>query len=202
VIDKSFVGGGHTNVRKLLEGLRGIGVEAELACRDGGPLVGWVRPLGVPVHPVAFDKRFRLGPARDVVRVVRERRIDLVHGHGLVATFYVMLAKRLGMTSVLVVYQQHGFHYCNYGRATVGLRKAAERRVCRRAARVIASSQEDHAELVAGGYSVPARTFVLHNGIPEPVPSPEEREQVRRALAPLLEKPGPTSASRSSASVR
>jgi len=191
VIDKSFVGGGQTNVRNLLEGLRAIGTETELACRDGGPLVGWVRALGVPVHPVPFDKRFRPGPARAVARLVRERGIDLVHGHGLVATFYVMLAKRLGMPRVPVVYQQHGFHHRNYGRATVGLRKAAERWVCRQAERVIASSSQDEAELLAGGYADPARVLVLHNGIPEPVPTPAEAEQVRRALSPVLGKPGP-----------
>lgn len=191
VIDKSFVGGGQTNVRNLIEGLRGIGVDVELACRDGGPLVEWVRALGVTVHPVPFDKRFRPGPAREVARIVRERGIELVHGHGLVATFYVMLAKRLGLPKVPIVYQQHGFHHHNYGRASIGLRKAAERWVCRQAERVIASSREDRDALVAGGYATPERILVMHNGIPEPVPTPEESAQVRKALAPVLEKPGP-----------
>lgn len=191
VIDKSFVGGGQTNVRNLLEGLREVGVTAELACRDGGPLVAWVRALGVPVHPVPFDKRFRPGPARALARIVRERGIELVHGHGLVATFYAMLARRLGMPEVPVLYQQHGFHHRNYGRASVGLRKAAERWVCRQSERVIASSQEDRAELVAGGYADAARALVLHNGIPEPVPTQEECLAVRQAFAPLLAAPGP-----------
>ena len=88
VIDKSFVGGGQTNVRNLLEGLRAIGVDVAARCRDGGPLVEWVRALGVTVHPVPFDKRFRPGSGPRGRSHRARARVELVHAHGLVATFY------------------------------------------------------------------------------------------------------------------
>jgi glycosyltransferase involved in cell wall biosynthesis len=189
VIDKSFVGGGQTNVRNLLEGLSGLGVELDLSCRAGGPLVERVRALGIPVHPVPFDKNFRPGPARAVARIAREKKSDLVHAHGLVATFYCVLARSFFRMRVPLLYHQHGFHHHNYGRTTVGLRIQAERWVCHRVDRVIASSREDRDEIVSGGYAPTERVPLLHNGIPEPVPTPEETARVRAALPFVGEKP-------------
>ncbi len=182
VIDKSFIGGGQVNVRNLLEGLAGVGLTLHLACRAGGPLVDWVRALGIPVHPVPFDKNFRPGPARAVARIARRERADLVHAHGLVATFYCVLARTFFGLRVPILYHQHGFHHRNYGAATVGLRKRAERWVCRRVERVIASSRDDREKLVAEGYAAPERVPLLHNGIPEPIPTPEESARVRAAI--------------------
>ena len=182
VIDKSFVGGGQTNVRNLLEGLQKLGVELHLACRDGGPLVDWVRALGIPVHPVPFDKNFRPGPARAVARIASRERASLVHSHGLVATFYCVLARTFFGLHVPILYHQHGFHHRNYGPATVSLRKWAERWVCRRVERVIASSRDDREKLVAEGYATPERVLLLHNGIPEPIPTAEESALARAAI--------------------
>lgn len=182
VIDKSFIGGGQVNVRNLLEGLAPLGLDLRLACRDGGPLVEWVRALGIPVHPIPFDKRFRPGPARAVARLVQSERIDLVHSHGLVATFYCVLGRTFFDLGVPILYHQHGFHHRNYGAATVGLRKYAERWVCRRVERVIASSRDDREALVSGGYAPPERISLLHNGIPEPIATPEQSHRARAAI--------------------
>ncbi len=182
VIDKSFIGGGQVNVRNLLDGLSGLGIELHLACREGGPLVGWVRELGIPVHPVAFDKNFRPGPARAVARIARTQGIDLVHGHGLVATFYCVLARTFFGLRAPLLYHQHGFHHRNYGAATVGLRKRAERWVCQRVECVIASSREDRETLVTNGYAASERISLLHNGIPEPIPTLDESARARAAI--------------------
>ncbi len=182
VIDKSFVGGGQVNVRNLLEGLQGLGIDLHLACRDGGPLVDWVRSLGIPVHPVAFDKRFRPGPAWAVARIARREGVDLIHAHGLVAASYCVLARTFFGLAAPLLYHQHGFHHRNYGSITVGPRKRAERWVCRRVDRVIASSESDRRALVTEGYAPPERVPLLHNGIPEPIPTAEELARTRAAI--------------------
>src|SRR5262249_12933252 len=151
--DKSFVGGGQVNVRNLTAGLTALGHEVDVVCRDGGPFVDWVRALGVPVHPVPFDKRFRPGPARAVARLAHTQRTALLHSHGLVATFYCVLARLFFGLRAPVVYSQHGFHHGTYGSATQWLRKASERWACRRVSRVVASSGEDRDALVSGGYA-------------------------------------------------
>ncbi len=168
VIDKSFLGGGQTVVRNLIEGFRGTGVEASLACRDGGPLVAAVRALGAPVTPIAFDKRFRPGPALALARTARRQGVAVVHAHGLVAAFYCVLARSCFGMRVPLVYHQHGFHHHNYGRATVGARRAAERAVCRRVDRVIACSRADAEQLLAGGYAGQGSLRLIRYGVPEP----------------------------------
>lgn len=182
MIDKSFVGGGQFAVRNLVAGLQASGDEVHVACRTPGPLVDWIHALGAPVHSVPFDKRFRLGPAREIARLVRAHGFDLVHVHGLVAASYCVLARRLYGVRVPLIYQQHGFHHHNYGRATIGLRKLAERVVARQADRVIASTSSDVALLIAGGYARREHIVLLRNGVPEPTPTPEESARARAAI--------------------
>ncbi|HTP51293.1 MAG TPA: glycosyltransferase family 4 protein [Anaeromyxobacteraceae bacterium] len=182
LIDKSFLGGGQAAVRSLIAAARGSAVKPLLACRDGGPLVEAVRSAGVTVFPIPFDKRFRPGPARSIARIVREEGVDLLHGHGLVATTFATLARTFFGARVPLIYQQHGFHHHNYGPWTVGLRKAAERAVCRRADRVVADSRADAAELVASGYARSDRVGTIYVGMPEPEVSEAASEAVRGEL--------------------
>ncbi len=179
VIDKSYLGGGQAAVRNLLMGARGSEVETHLSCRDGGPLVAAARALGTPVHPVAFDKRFRPGPARAVARMVRREGIDVVHAHGLVAAAYCTLARSFFGLKAPLLYHQHGFHDHNYGRSTIGLRRLAERAVCRRADRVIPVSSADAERLRQGGYAAERQIELVYYGIPEPTASAEEVEAAR-----------------------
>lgn len=180
VIDKSFLGGGQTVVRYLIESFRGSAIEPILACRDGGPLVEVVRALGAPVVPIPFDKRFRPGPARALAALARERGADVIHSHGLVATFYCVLARRLFGLRAPILYHQHGFHHHNYGGLSRGMRIATEKWVCRQVDRVIACSRVDYAQLLEGGYTNEASLQLLYYGIPDPHPSEEE---IREAAA-------------------
>jgi glycosyltransferase involved in cell wall biosynthesis len=182
VIDKSFIGGGQTAVLRLLQGSRDHGVHTELACRAGGPLVEAAGALGAQVHAVPFDKRFRPGPARAVARIAAASSIDVVHGHGLVATFYCTLARRFFGLGSPLIYDQHGFHHHNYGALTVGLRKATERAVCRRADAVISGCTSDDDRLLDEGYVDRDRLHLIYYGIPVPEAPPAEVAAVRREL--------------------
>lgn len=181
VIDKSFVGGGQRVVAHLLSASRDSGEAPELACRAGGPLVDQARALGVPVHLIPFDKRFRPGPAREVARLVERRGVDVVHAHGLVATTYCTLARSLFGTRAPLIYHQHGFHHHNYGRATVGLRKAAERAVSWRADRIVTASRQDADRVEAWRYAPRERILTIPYGIPEPAPTAEQVAAARAA---------------------
>lgn len=187
VIDKSFLGGGQTVVRYLVEGFRGTDVEPLLSCRDGGPLVDAVRDLGAPVLPLPFDKRFRPGPARALARIAREQNVDVVHGHGLVATFYCVLARRLFGLRAPILYHQHGFHHHNYGTLSRSARVAAEKWVCRQVERVIACSTMDRDQLAREGYARPESVRLLYYGVPDPHPTDE---QIRAAAAEAGLDPG------------
>jgi len=168
VIDKSFLGGGQTSVLRLLQGSRDFGIDTLLSCRAGGPLVEAARDLGTEVHTVAFDKRFRPGPARAVASIVRASNVDVIHAHGLVAAFYCTLARSFFGASMPLIYHQHGFHHHNYGPLTIGIRKAAERWVCRRADAVIPVSSADAERLRSERYAEPENIRLIYYGIPVP----------------------------------
>jgi glycosyltransferase involved in cell wall biosynthesis len=180
VIDKSFLGGGQTTVRNLIQGFRGSSVKTLLACREGGPLADDARRLGSVVHPVPFDKRFRPGPARAIASIVQGSSVDVLHAHGLVAATYCTLARSLFGVRSPLLYHQHGFHHHNYGRLTVRARKAAERWVCRRADRIVPVTEEDARTLEGGRYAPRDRIETVHYGIPEPSANPAEMEEARR----------------------
>jgi glycosyltransferase involved in cell wall biosynthesis len=167
VIDTSAVGGGQTAVRHLLAGFRQAGVHTELACRAGGPLLDAAQQLGVRTHAVDFDKRYLPNKAAAVAGIVRDSSIDLVHSHGLLATYYCQLARVLFGADVPLVYHQHGFHHHNHGRATRRARMAAERWLARSADRTIAVSSSDYQQLIAQGYAPAERVRLVHYGIPE-----------------------------------
>lgn len=182
VIDKSFIGGGQAIVRDLVEGLGSLGLELRVACRPGGPLVAAVERLGVTVHSIPFDKRFRPGPALAIARLVAAHQIDLVHGHGLVATSYAALARATTGMRAALLYHQHGFHHHNYGRLTQGLRKSAERWVVRTVDVTVASNMADRDVLERERYAPGARLVVLPNGIPELASSDDDHAAVRAAI--------------------
>jgi glycosyltransferase involved in cell wall biosynthesis len=181
VIDKSFLGGGQQAVRHLIDGMHRKGASVSLTCRDGGPLVEAIRALGVNVHPIPFDKRFRPGPARAVAALARRVHAEVVHAHGLVATSYCVAARTLFGMSAPLLYHQHGFHHHNYGRATIGLRKQIERGICRRVDRVIAVSRADFDALLAGDYAAPPRLQLIDYGIEARVAPADDVAAAREA---------------------
>jgi len=182
VIDTSFLGGGQTSVRHLLEGFRGTGVTTDLACRDGGPLMDAARATGSEVHAIPFDKRYLPGRARALARVVRERGIDLMHSHGLLATYYCAVARSAFGAKVPLVYHQHGFHHHNHGALTQRARIAAEKWLATRADRVLAVSRSDHDRLLRERYVDPSRLRLVHYGLPPATPDPSEVCAARKAM--------------------
>lgn len=189
VIDKSFLGGGQTAVLRLLQGSRDFGIDTILTCRAGGPLVEAARDLGTEVHTVAFDKRFRPGPARAVASIAKASSVDVIHAHGLVAAFYCTLARRFFSVSIPLIYHQHGFHHHNYGPFTVRIRKAIERSVCRRADAVIPVSSADAERLRSGGYAEANNIRLIYYGIPVPDMPSREVAAVRDEMAFKAEVP-------------
>lgn len=75
------LGGSQLNAIELAGAVRDRGHAVTVYAADG-PLVGYVRDLGLP-YLKAATSRLRPGPAiaRDLAGVVREHRIDVVHGY-------------------------------------------------------------------------------------------------------------------------
>lgn len=181
VIDKSFIGGGQACVLNLMRGSAIAGIETALVCRGGGPLVEEAARLGVRVHPVPFDKRFRPGPARALARVIEMEAPDVVHAHGLVATSWALLARAFGFDAP-IVYHQHGFHHHAYRPWLRHARRFVEKAVARAVARVVPVSDSDAQVLVEEGYAPAERVTRIHYGIPRPEAGSDEMQRVRASL--------------------
>jgi glycosyltransferase involved in cell wall biosynthesis len=182
VIDTSFVGGGQTALRHLLAGFKGSDVTTELACRAGGPLMEEAEALGARVHAVPFDKRYLPNKAQAVARIVRDSRIDLIHSHGLLATYYCTLARTMFGARVPLVYHQHGFHHHNHGRLTRSLRIRAEHWICKHADRVIAVSRSDQLQLLREQYASTDRVRLIHYGLPDRLAAAQAVNAAREAI--------------------
>jgi glycosyltransferase involved in cell wall biosynthesis len=105
----SRVSGAERSLLDVVSGLRASGVEADVACPEG-PLAGRARRLGVPVHVLTgTDGSLRLHPrhtpralgellraGRQLRRLVREQRPDIVHANSIRAGLVAAIAARLG----------------------------------------------------------------------------------------------------------
>lgn len=116
VITKGEVGGAQSHVRTLCAELQGRGVHVEVAI--GGtrpePLAIDLQALGLPVHRIAaLGNRLHPLPlwraTRELLRLVRERRPDLLHAHSAMAGVAARIAGALA--GVPVVYTVHGFAF-------------------------------------------------------------------------------------------
>lgn len=100
-------------VRTLLD----EGHQVEIACNDEAWAVPAIfREWGCPIHQIDCS-RSPLSPAnahavREIRRLVREQRYDIVHCHTPVAAMCARLAcRRLRKTGTKVIYTAHGFHF-------------------------------------------------------------------------------------------
>lgn len=104
-------GGGPKQVYDLVRHLPKAEFEVVVAGPRDGAFFERFRELGLPVVEI---KTHRVGvrPVREVLRVIRDWRIDVVHSHGKAAGLYGRLAALLAR--VAAVHTFHGIHYERY----------------------------------------------------------------------------------------
>ncbi len=97
----------------LIRALRERGHEVTVTCTDG-PLLDVARREDVPVMPVSISRSFNLiahmRSYRELVRLFRRERFDMVHTHTPIASVIGRLAaRRAGVPHI--VYTAHGFYF-------------------------------------------------------------------------------------------
>ncbi len=151
-------GGGPAHVRDLVAGLSGAEFQFTVAGPPGGPYEREFAALGAEFVSVRAD-RLSVGVLRQVVRLIRERRIQIVHSHGKGAGLYGRLAARL--TGVVAIHTFHGIHYRNYPR----LYLTVERYLARHGYAVVHVSASQAREALALGLAPAGRSRLLVNGV-------------------------------------
>jgi glycosyltransferase involved in cell wall biosynthesis len=158
------LGGGPEHVWQVIRGLPRDEFAPMVAAPRDGPLFQRFRDLGVEVVEMPLN-RLRPGALADVIRLIRERGIDVVHSHGKGAGLYGRCAA--WWTGVAAVHTFHGIHYDEYPRWVVPLYLSLERALGRLTRVVINVSWSQEREGLALGLFSLARSRVIVNGVDE-----------------------------------
>jgi glycosyltransferase involved in cell wall biosynthesis len=152
------LGGGPAHVRDLVSVLPREAFIVTVAGPAGGPHERDFAALGAEFVGVRAD---RLSPRvlLRVIRLMRRRRIQVVHSHGKGPGLYGRLAARL--TGARAIHTFHGIHYEGYPR----LYLEVERRLARWSHTVVHVSESQARDATALGLAPPGRSRVIVNGI-------------------------------------
>jgi glycosyltransferase involved in cell wall biosynthesis len=159
-------GGGPKHVYDLVRRLPQSEFEIVVAGPRDGAFFERFRDLtgGAKVDVVEIaTNRLGLRPLRDVVRLIRDARIDLVASHGKGAGFYGRLAAR--WTGVAAVHTFHGIHYERYPGLVRAGYLALERRLARTTHTTINVSASQEREAIALGLCRATQCATILNGI-------------------------------------
>jgi len=113
MIDSPFLGGGQINLLSLATSLDKSLFEVLVCSGDGGALVEAVKTKGIRHIPIPITKKFSRKIAAEIVDILSEHRIDVLHTHGGVAGFYGRWAAHKNRIPV-IVHTLHGIHYLHY----------------------------------------------------------------------------------------
>ena len=152
------LGGGPAHVHALAAGLPREEFDLTIAGPAGGPYERAFRDLGVDFVSIRAD---RLSPAAlpRVIRLVRQRGIQIIHSHGKGAGLYGRVAARL--TGVAAIHTFHGVHHERYPRLYLDV----ERWLSRRSDAVIHVSESQAGAAAALGLAPEGRSRVIVNGV-------------------------------------
>ena len=107
-VNSLFTGGGVDNqTLNLSTGLQALGEDVTLAVAAGSRYEARARQAGLSVEPLPAHSFLKLGLIRRCYRLIRERRIQIVHVHQGRDYWPVIVAARLARRNVRVVVTRH-----------------------------------------------------------------------------------------------
>jgi glycosyltransferase involved in cell wall biosynthesis len=169
-------GGAETVCLDLARGLDADRWQSVVCVPEEGWITGELRRAGV--EPVLLPTADRGAYLRGIVRLVRERRVDLVQAHLLGSALYASLAGILARVPVVSTF--HGSTDVNLPR---GLRSRVRYGVIRRGSRrVVLVSEPLRAELLDRGHLPPGQLATIPNGIDTAVFRPRADRSFRREI--------------------
>lgn len=152
----------------LAQGLEAIGVSVLVGCPRGSPLAMKAAATGMEV--VNLDvKHSPASGVWDVGRLLRAKRVDVVHAHNGVSTFFSCLAaERAGMGKVVAT--QHFITPARDARRGMArvLSEGVHRWIRPRVARWIAISEAVALAMTARGDALGGRLRIVRNGVAPP----------------------------------
>ncbi len=166
VVDSLEVGGAERHVVDLALALRRKGHEVAVTCSAAGELSDLLDRANVPVRALLgrlVKRRVSVTYAREIGRLVRDQRFDVVHAH-IYASAAASALATLG-TGVPLVVTEHTEGAWQGRRAHL-----VSRLICRRARRVIAVSSPIRRRLIERDGVSPEKISLVPNAV---IPAPD-----------------------------
>lgn len=156
------LGGGPAQVQELVARLPRPEFAVTVAGPGGGPHDAMFRESGARFVGVDTDRLGRR-PFVEVLRLIRQEGIDLVHSHGKGAGLYGRLAAR--RAGIPAVHTFHGIHHADYPPGVRRAYLAVERWLARMTRAIVHVSESQALEAAALGLAPSGRSLVIVNGI-------------------------------------
>lgn len=113
MIDQPFLGGGQANILSLVDSLDSLRFEVAVCSRGNGPFVDEVKKRNVEHFSVPFSKKINRKIFKNIISILQNNRIDILHTHGGVAGFFGRWAAHKCNIPV-IIHTLHGIHYLHY----------------------------------------------------------------------------------------
>lgn len=156
-------------LRPQMEAMRDHGWDVHVACSDG-PYMERLRERGIMSHPIAIarntDVFSHLRSIRELYKLIRRERFDVVHVHTPVAALIGRIAAKLAGVP-LTLYTAHGFYFHDEMPAAQRTRHVLlERAFGKLTDHLFTQSMEDAETAVIEGIMPRGQVTVISNGVP------------------------------------
>lgn len=175
VITKGDVGGAQTHVVELVSAQVAAGHDVTVVAGSNGPAMDLARSCGATV--VVLDRfvhslspRSDRATVRDLVALLRERQVDVVHCHSSKGGLLARIAAR--RAGIPVVYTAHGFPFQRGAPIAQRVQSYIGELVGGRLGdAIICLTAEEAALARRGRLASPSRIVVIPNGLPDDAPT-------------------------------
>lgn len=141
-IRQGSIGGGETYLMNLVSNLDRERFEPIVLAFTDGEMITRLRQLGIECHVIYTEKPFHFPIYKQVLALIQEKEIDLVHFHGSRAGTNTLLPARQARKPILYTVHGWSFHTGNNPLVTLG-RKITERFMVSRCNVTICGSKAD-----------------------------------------------------------
>lgn len=182
VIDGMEFGGGERGFAQIINGLPESRYETFLASGSQETFYHAVSHSPVQRHPVDFSNRCNPSVLIDLIRIIRNDRIDIVHGQGARADFYARLASGFSRKTMYVSTVQMPVEGYDVGPMKRLLYKAFDRFSERFVDRFLVVSSVLEQAMIQGHGIPRERVVKIYNGIETDFYKPHDQEEGRRRV--------------------
>lgn len=187
MIDDASIGGGQVHVLMLAKYLDRDEFDISIACKGQGYLVDEALKSGIKVISIAMDNRLRLKTFREVTRMLRKSKFDIIHTHGGTAGFWGRIGSFVAGTPAIRIHSYHGMHYLTKNHSFPRYLKTVDRLLLSVTNNVVCVCSSDYKKGLESGIANQKKAVIIPCGIEVEKFTTLSRNNVLRAESGIRE---------------